>query len=142
MLLVGCAGSQASAPAPGSPAASSSSTLYDRLGQTKGIETVIDDFLGRVIKDERINARFAYADVPRLRRRLIEFVCKAVGGPCTYTGRDMKSSHEGMGITGGEFDALAGHLVEALDDAHVSAEDKGTILKAIGPTKADIVEEP
>lgn len=117
-------------------------TLFERLGGKPAIEAVVDDFLGRVSQDERINASFAGAHLPRLRQRLIEQVCQASGGPCTYSGRDMKTVHAGMGITGAQFDALVGHLVATLDKFKVPEKEKGELLSVLGPMRGDIVEEP
>src|SRR5581483_553597 len=72
-----------------SPPPAAKKPLFERLGGKSAIEAVIDDFLGRVAKDERINAGFAVGDVPRLRQRLVELVCAGTGGPCVYSGRDM-----------------------------------------------------
>ena len=150
-LLVLCsgvsfaAGAAAGAPAPAAkPAAAKEApkkSLFERLGGKPAVEAVIDDFLGRVAKDERINARFAVGDVPRLRQRLVELVCMGTGGPCVYSGRDMKSSHAGMRITGAEFDALVGHLVGTLDKFKVPAQEKGELLAILGPMRGAIVEE-
>ncbi len=132
-LLSGCATEKASAaPAPG-PAANA--TLFERLGGKPAIEAVVDDFLGRVAADERINAGFAGAHVPRLRTRLIELICAGTGGGCTYSGRDMKTAHTGMGVTNAQFDALAGHLVASLDKLKVPEKEKGELLAIIGPMK-------
>lgn len=135
------------APAP-KPASSSAAkaeapkkALFERLGGKGAIEAVIDDFLGRVAKDERINAGFATGDVPRLRQRLVELVCYATGGPCVYSGRDMKSAHAGMKITHAQFDALVGHLVGTLDKFKVPAAEKGELLGLLGPMRGSIVEE-
>ena len=117
-------------------------TLFERLGGKPAIEAVIDDFLGRVSQDERINAAFAGAHLPRLRQRLVEQVCQASGGPCTYSGRDMKTVHAGMGVTGAQFDALVGHLVATLDKFKVPEKEKGELLSVLGPMRGDIVEEP
>ncbi len=116
-------------------------SLFERLGGKPAVEAVIDDFLGRVAKDERINARFAVGHVPRLRQRLVELVCAGTGGPCVYSGRDMKSSHAGMGITNAQFDALVGHLVATLDKFKVPAQEKGELLAILGPMRGVIVEE-
>jgi hemoglobin len=116
--------------------------LFDRLGGKGAIEAVIDDFLGRIAKDERINAKFAVGDVPRVRQRLVELVCAGTGGPCVYSGRDMKTAHAGMKITTEQFDALVGHLVESLDEFKVPAAEKGELLGILGPMRASIVEEP
>ena len=126
---------QASKPPP-------SGKLFDRLGGKPAIEAVVDEFLARVAADERINAGFAGSNVPKVRQRLVELICQASGGPCVYSGRDMKTAHAGMGITGAQFDALAGHLVEALDKFKVPEKEKGEILSLVGPMKTDIVEEP
>ena len=144
LLCFSCASSKAESPAASTSgsAGSGGGSLYDRLGGRPAIEAVIDDFLGRVSQDERINAQFAGAHLPRLRQRLVEQVCQASGGPCTYSGRDMKTVHTGMGITGAQFDALAGHLVGALDKFKVPEKEKGELLAIIGPMKKDIVEDP
>jgi hemoglobin len=116
--------------------------LFERLGGKGAIEAVVDDFLGRVAHDDRINSGFAVGSVPRVRQRLVELVCAGTGGPCTYSGRDMKGAHAGMAITGAQFDALVGHLVASLDKFKVPAQEKGDLLAILGPMRSAIVEEP
>lgn len=144
LLACGCASSKAAEKKPDDTGAGGTAgkTLFDRLGGRPAIEAVVDDLLGRVARDERINASFAGAHLPRLRQRLVEQVCQASGGPCTYSGRDMKTVHAGMGITGGQFDALVGHLVATLDKFEVPEKEKGELLSVLGPMRGDIVEEP
>lgn len=117
-------------------------SLYDRLGGKPAITAVVDDFVGRVAADNRINGKFANANIPRLKAMLVDQICQASGGPCTYAGRDMKSAHAGMGITGGEFDALVGDLVATLNKFKVPEREKSELLGALGPMKGDIVEKP
>lgn len=117
-------------------------SLYDRLGGKPAITAVVDDFVGRVAADNRINGKFANANIPRLKAMLVDQICQASGGPCTYAGRDMKSAHAGMGITGGEFDALVGDLVATLNKFKVPEREKNELLGALGPMKGDIVEMP
>jgi hemoglobin len=119
-------------------------TLYDRLGGKKAITAVVDEFVGRVAADTRINHYFAAAagDSKRLasfKMNLVDQICQAAGGPCKYTGKDMKSAHAGMGITSADFDALVQDLVGALDKFKVGEKEKGELLGALGPMKADIV---
>jgi hemoglobin len=83
-------------------------SLFERLGGKEAISAVVDDFVARCAGDARINAKFAKTDVPRLKAMLVDQVCEASGGPCTYSGRSMKETHDGMGVTAGEFDALVG----------------------------------
>lgn len=117
-------------------------SLYDRLGGKPAIAAVVDDFVGRVAADTRINGKFANANIPRLKSQLVDQICQASGGPCTYTGRDMKSAHAGMGISGEEFDALVGDLVATLNKFKVGDREKNELLGALGPMKKDIVTSP
>jgi hemoglobin len=116
------------------------SSLYDRLGGKDSIVSVVDDFVARCANDDRINAKFARTDVPRLKTMLVDQVCEATGGPCTYRGREMKDTHAGMGVTTGEFEALVGSLVSTLDQFNVPKEEQEELLGLLGPMKDDIVE--
>jgi hemoglobin len=119
-------------------------SLYDRLGKKKAITAVVDEFVGRVAADTRINHYFAQtaADPARLKSfkmKLVDQICQATGGPCKYTGKDMKSAHRGMGITSGDFNALVEDLAGALDKFKVGGKEKGELLGALAPMKSDIV---
>jgi len=122
-------------------------SLYDRLGGKKAITAVVDEFVGRVAADNRINAYFAKTagDPKRLKTfkgNLVDQICQASGGPCKYKGKDMKSAHMGMGVSGGDFTALVEDLTGALDKFMVPAHEKDQLLGALGPMKSDIVEKP
>jgi hemoglobin len=117
-------------------------SLYDRLGGKPAITAVVEDFVGRVAADSRINGKFATTDIPRLKMLLVEQICQASGGPCTYTGRSMKATHAGMGVSNADFDALVGDLVTSLDKFKVPEREKNELLGALGPMKGDIVEKP
>jgi len=114
-------------------------SLYDRLGGQPAITAVVDDFVGNVAADTRINRFFARTDIPRLKRLLVEQICQGTGGPCTYTGRDMKTTHAGMGITDAQFNALVEDLVKSLDKFKVPEKEKGELLGILGPMKPSIV---
>ncbi|CAN5357768.1 hypothetical protein BH18ACI2_BH18ACI2_21440 [soil metagenome] len=115
-------------------------SLYDRLGGLDAITAVIDEFIARVVADDRINKKFAKSDPKRLRLHLIEQVCAATGGPCVYTGLSMKQSHKNMKVTEGEFNALIEDLSGALDKFNVGATEKNELLTALAGMKGDIVE--
>ena len=128
--------------APSAGTAATEKSLYDRLGGKTTITAVVDDFVGRVAADTRINGKFANANIPRLKSMLVDQICQASGGPCTYTGRDMKSTHAGMGVSSSDFDALVGDLVATLNKFKVPEREKNELLGALGPMKGDIVEKP
>ena len=115
-------------------------SLYQRLGGTEAIVAVVDDFVGRCAADARINQKFARTDVPRLKKMLVDQVTAATGGPATYTGRSMAETHDGMGVTAGEFDALVADLVATLGHFAVPAAEQQELLGILGPLRSDIVE--
>jgi hemoglobin len=115
-------------------------SLYERLGGLDAITGVVESFSARCAGDDRINGKFARTDIPRLRKMLVDQVCEAAGGPCSYTGRDMRDAHEGMGVTAGEFDALVEDLVATLDEFTVSKTEQEELLGLLGPMRRDIVE--
>ena len=121
-------------------AAAQQRSLYERLGGKEAITAVVDEFVGRAAADTRINKKFGMTDVARLKAQLVDQICFATGGPCQYTGRDMKSTHLHMGVTEGEFNALVEDLVGALDKFNVPAAEKNELLGLLGPMKSDIVE--
>jgi hemoglobin len=115
-------------------------SLYSRLGGTPAITAVVDQFVANVAADTRINGFFANADIPGLKAKLVDQICQASGGPCTYTGKDMKSAHQGMGVQEADFNALVEDLVAALDQFKVPEQEKSELLGALGPMKGDIVQ--
>lgn len=133
VVLVGCAGTERRP---------EGKSLYDRLGGKSSISSVVDQFVANVAADTRINGRFATTNIQKLKGHLVDQVCMATGGPCSYSGRDMKTTHAGMKISNGDFEALVEDLVKALDMFKVPAQEKGELLGLLGPMKKDIVEAP
>jgi hemoglobin len=115
-------------------------SLYERLGGLEAITSVVDAFVARCAGDDRINRKFERSDVPRLKQMLVDQVCEATGGPCTYTGRDMRQTHDGMGVTAGEFDALVEDLVLTLGEFDVPRAEQEELLGLLAPMRDDIVE--
>lgn len=115
-------------------------TLYERLGGKDSIVAVVDDFVGRCAADDRINGKFARTDIGRLKQMLVDQVCQASGGPCSYEGRDMRATHDGMAVTAGEFDALVEDLVATLDQFGVAKAAQDELLGLLGPMRVDIIE--
>jgi hemoglobin len=132
LVAAGCAGME-------SDSMMGKRSLYDRLGGKPAITAVVDDFIGNVAGDNRINRRFAGANIPRLKTMLVDQVCEATAGPCKYSGQSMRDAHRGMNITDAEFTALVEDLVKSLDKFKVPAQEKGELLSALGGLKPQIV---
>jgi len=127
----------------GSSAAAQQRTLYQRLGGYDAIAAVTDDFIVRLATDSTLGRFFAghgTAGKQRIRQLVVDQLCAAAGGPCIYTGRDMKTSHAGLGISEADWDRAVRHLVATLDKFKVPAPEKNELLGAISGMKQDIVE--
>ncbi|HKT35848.1 MAG TPA: group 1 truncated hemoglobin [Nitrospira sp.] len=116
-------------------------SLYDRLGGKDSITAVVETFVGNVGGDKRINGYFASTDLTKLKMNLVNQICEASGGPCKYSGRSMKQTHAGMGVTNAAFDALVEDLVAALDHYKVGKAEKEELLGVLGKMRSDIVEK-
>jgi hemoglobin len=120
-------------------------TLYKRLGGYDAVAAVTDDFLARLAGDPQF-AKFFVGhgtdSIKRIRQNIVDQLCAATGGPCNYIGRDMKTSHAGLGITEKDWDASVKLLVATLDKFTVPAKEKDEVLGAISGLKKDIVEKP
>jgi hemoglobin len=115
-------------------------SLYSRLGGRGAITAVVDDFVTNVAKDNRINKFFADADIPRLKRLLVQQICAGSGGPCKYEGRSMREAHRGMGVGNADFNALVEDLVKTLKKFNVPAREQKELLGLLGPMRRDVVQ--
>ena len=119
-------------------------SLYERLGGYNAVAAVVDDFVGRLVADKQFERFFTghSADSKkRIRQHIVDQLCAAAGGPCLYTGRTMKDSHMGLGISEAEWEAAAKHLVASLDKFKVPEPEKKDLLAFVTSVKADIVEK-
>ena len=116
-------------------------SLYDRLGGKPAITVVVEDFVGNVVSDDLIKARFASTDAPVFKALLVDQICEATGGPCKYTGKNMREAHAGMKISDAEFGALVNDLKKPLDKNKVPAREQGELLGALGGMHDDIVNQ-
>ena len=125
-------------------AAQKQKTLYQRLGGYDAIAAVVDDFITRLVSDkrfERFFTGFSTDSKKRIRQHLLDQLCAAAGGPCVYLGRDMKTTHGGLGITEADWNAGAEHLAAALDKNKVAKKEKAEVLSFVATLKSDIVEK-
>lgn len=113
-------------------------TLRD-FGGCAGVKAATADFVTRVVQDKCINHYFARVNGARLIELISSQICGALGGPCTYTGRSMKDTHRGMGITTAQFNALVEDLCDTMDHARIPAHSQNRLLGKLAPMWRDIV---
>jgi hemoglobin len=117
-------------------------SLYARLGGYDAIAAAVADLMPRLRNDSKLWVYWKGKSADSRRRGdqlLIDFLCAAFGGPVFYAGPDMKTSHEGLGITEEEWDITLRHIGATLDALGVPAQEKGEVLAASESLKGDIV---
>ncbi len=122
------------------PAAGDS--LYTRLGGYDALAAVTKDFIGRLATDPQLAKFFTGlndASKARVESHVIDFLCVATGGPCIYTGQDMKTAHTGLHITDADWNISAAHLTETLNKFKVPEKEQNEVMAAISGLKSQIV---
>lgn len=113
-------------------------SLYQQLGKREGIALVVEDLLYLIVDDERIKQQFKGIDVAQFHRNLTDQLCELSGGPCTYTGREMRELHADMAITDTQFNALAEGLILAMEQNDIPTGAQNRLIKQLLPLYPDI----
>jgi hemoglobin len=121
----------------------SARSLYQRMGGYDVIAAVIDDLFA-VLHDDPAFARFfggrSEDSAIRSRQLLVDQMCALSGGPCQYIGRDMQTSHSGLGITDAEWEANMEAADAALAKNGVGDAERTEFLALFERYRDDIVE--
>jgi hemoglobin len=123
-------------------------SLYERLGGIYNIATVVDDFIDRIMVDDRLNANPRVNDAhhrvlpPGFKYLVTEQVGEATGGPQRYTGRSMEDSHRDLLITADEWQAFTDDFNQTLDKLGVPRQERAELLAIIDSVRGDIVVGP
>ncbi len=116
-------------------------TMTDRIGAlhptgdpTAALHTVVGAFYQRMLADEQLAGYFAFTDIARQQRRLVNALKLALGleqrqyqGPEHLADR-MKAAHHPLRISRSDFDATIRHLGATLDDTGVPQDIAQSII--------------
>jgi len=112
-----------------------------QFGGETGLTALMDTFMAGLLADPRTGPFFAQSDQVRVKRQLVEQFCVILGGDCTYTGRDMRSSHRDQAIDRSHFNALVEVLQVAMDQHGVPFRAQNQLLAKLAPMHREIVNE-
>lgn len=105
----------------------------------EGIQRIANRTIDLALADPQLGPIFQPFDMVRLRRTLNEHFCYLLGGGCTYTGRDMTTSHAGMGVQTRDFNLLVRHLRTAMEEEDVPFAMQNRFLAVLAPMHRDVV---
>lgn len=118
----------------------SNASLYERLGRHEGITRITRELMKNHLSNPLIKTRYlASADLERVERRAVEFFCAGTGGPESYTGQDLLTTHKGMNISEQELCSVIDDALDALDKCGVEASARNEVLAILWSLKGDVV---
>jgi hemoglobin len=115
-------------------------TLFAQIGGEPKLRATIDTMVEVMLVDKRINFTFAETDLAKFKGLLYDQICELTGGPCKYTGRDMKTSHEKINSNNEMFNALAEDLYIAFEKHGVPYRVQNKVVALLAPMQPDIVK--
>ncbi len=134
LLLLTIAAGAAFAQAP-----AANDQLYKSFGEKKGLVSLMDDFMPRLVADARTGPFFKSVDQKHVKEQLAEQFCQLSGGPCNYEGQDMKTTHMKMQITRGDFNALVEILQVSMDAQGIPFAAQNQLLARLAPMHRAII---
>jgi hemoglobin len=76
----------------------------------------------------------------REKQLLVNFLCACSGGPLYYVGRDMKTSHRGMGISESDWNVFLSHAAATLAKFEVPVAEQRDVVAFVQSLKKDIID--
>lgn len=120
-------------------------SLYERLGEKKGISSLVDDIVDKHMVNPVIKPRFLpYKEDPdnlkKIKGHLVTFICKGTGGGEEYKGRDMETTHEGMNISEAEYMAATDDIMNTLKEHDIDEKSQTEMLMIAYSLKDQIMK--
>jgi hemoglobin len=113
-------------------------SLYERLGGEAAIEAMVNNLYARVLADDELRHFFENTSMDKQRAMQLEFLCAALDGPVTYSGKPLTHVHQGRGITTRHFSIFVQHFIDTLRALGVSGEDADEVISRLNTRANEI----
>ncbi len=114
-------------------------SLYDQLGGAPTVVAAVDLFYKKVLADDELIEFFQGTSMDKLKKHQRDFFTLALGGPNTYTGKDMRKAHEHMKLKDRHFDLILKHLGATLLELGASASQTGTAAGVVESLRNEVL---
>ena len=139
LLTITCLPPTALAQSSGANSKPLTDALYQSLGGQRGLNSLMDDFMLRLLADPRMNPFFKDVDQAHVKAQLVAQFCEVAGGPCKLNGPDMKKVHSGFDINKANFNALVEVLQQSMDAQGIAFTAQNRLLAQLAPMHRDII---
>ena len=115
-------------------------TLYDRLGRREGITRITRELMKNHLANPLVKTRYENSpDLDRVKTRVVEFFCAGAGGPESYSGKDMLTTHKGMNVSEQEFITVIDDAMDALEKCGVEPATRNEVLAILWSLKGEVI---
>ena len=121
------------------------SSLFEKLGGREAVEDVVETFYRKVLADSRIKHFFDSVDMDRQILKQKSFITMVVGGPVSYSGKDMREAHKHLvarGLNDMHFDAVVELLGQSLNEHGAASEDIAQVAAIAESVRAEVLNRP
>ncbi|MGH8512686.1 MAG: group I truncated hemoglobin [Gammaproteobacteria bacterium] len=144
LAILGCesekpAVTEAPKPAAAAPAPAAPQPLFERLGGQEGLTAIVEGLISNIGADPRTRLHFTNIDITGLKPKTVEYLCEKTGGPCKYTGEEIKTMAAPLQLGNADFDAFVEDLTKSLDNTRVAKADKDELLGILDKLRPDVV---
>ena len=120
--------------------------LFERLGGSEGISSIVDDVVDAHMNNLSISARFLpYQEqseiLATIKKHTVEFFSAGSGGSVVYTGRDMVTTHKGMNISPAEYMYAIDDIMGVLEEHKIDEDSKKEVLAILWSLKGMIISK-
>ena len=114
-------------------------SLYERLGREQKLRKIVNDILDKNFNNPEIAHYFRNTDMNKLKQLVFDFFSMGTGGPHTYTGRDMRSSHTSLGISEKDFNIGNEDVLKALQENGVAKAEIDEVIGILDSLKGEVL---
>jgi hemoglobin len=115
--------------------------LYERLGGWDNVERIVHDTIALHRENPKIARHFADVDVEALQKHVTAFFAAGTGGPNTYAGRDMASTHAGMGLSDADFNAAVADVLKACEMNGAGEQERSEVAAILESLRPSVMAE-
>ena len=110
---------------------STTPSLYEKLGGSSGVESLVVAFYVKVMADPELAPFFRHSSIEKLHTMQKDFFTMALGGPAEYEGMALAQAHHGRGIKVHHFTRFVTHLLATLEELGADEDEAQQVCDRI-----------
>lgn len=117
-------------------------SVYEQIGGKTSVDMAVENFYRKVLVDERVCHFFDDIDMEKQMAKQAGFLTMVLGGPNSYSGKDMREGHKHLlskGLNDSHVDVIIELLSETLLELNLPQEIVKQIASVAESTRNDVL---